>query len=103
MVVCDEVCVWVVEGFPEDGEGSLRVLLEAPNCMAAAAVGGSKSGGSGGGGSGGGGGRSGGGCDLVVVAYTKGEREAAVECTTDSAGADDGGKGRWGRVGVKSG
>lgn len=37
MVVCDEVCVWVVDGFPDD-EGSLRVLLEAPNCMAAAAA-----------------------------------------------------------------
>jgi hypothetical protein len=36
MVVCDEVCVWVVEGFPDDEEGSLRVLLEAVNCMAAA-------------------------------------------------------------------
>jgi len=36
MVVCDEVCVWVVvDGFPDD-EGSLRALLEAPNCMAAA-------------------------------------------------------------------
>ena len=33
MVVCDEVCVWVVDGFPED-EGSLRTLLDAPNCMA---------------------------------------------------------------------
>ena len=38
MVVCDEVCVWVVEGFPDDEEGSLRVLLEAVNCMAAAAT-----------------------------------------------------------------
>jgi hypothetical protein len=37
MVVCDEVCVWVVDGFPDD-EGSLRALLEAPNCMAAAAA-----------------------------------------------------------------
>lgn len=33
MLVCDEVCVWVVGGFPDDGEGSLRALLEAPNCM----------------------------------------------------------------------
>jgi len=37
MVVCDEVCVWVVDGFPDD-EGSLRVLLEAPNCMAVVVV-----------------------------------------------------------------
>lgn len=37
MVVCDEVCVWVVDGFPDD-EGSLRALLEAHNCMAAAVV-----------------------------------------------------------------
>jgi hypothetical protein len=57
MVVCDEVCVWVVDGFPDD-EGSLRALLKAPNCMAAAAVvvvvvvGSGKSGKSGGGGGG---------------------------------------------------
>lgn len=37
MVVCDEVCVWVVGGFPDD-EGSLRALLEAPNCMAVVVV-----------------------------------------------------------------
>jgi len=38
IVVCDEVCVWVlVDGFPDD-EGSLRALLEAPNCMAVVVV-----------------------------------------------------------------
>jgi hypothetical protein len=37
IVVCDEVCVWVVDGFPDD-EGSLRALLEAPNCIAVVMV-----------------------------------------------------------------
>jgi hypothetical protein len=37
IVVCDEVCVWVVDGFPDD-EGSLRALLEVPNCMAVVVV-----------------------------------------------------------------
>jgi hypothetical protein len=37
MVVCDEVCVWVVDGFPDE-EGSLRALLEAPNCIAVVVV-----------------------------------------------------------------
>jgi hypothetical protein len=37
IVVCDEVWVWVVDGFPDD-EGSLRALLEAPNCMVVVVV-----------------------------------------------------------------
>ena len=41
MVVCDEVCVWVVDGFPDD-EGSLKALLEATKCMAVVLVGGGK-------------------------------------------------------------
>jgi hypothetical protein len=34
MVDCVEVCVWEPEdGFPEDGEGSLKALLGEPDCM----------------------------------------------------------------------
>jgi hypothetical protein len=40
MVVCVEVCVWeVVDGFPEDGEGSLKALLGEHDCMMAERIG----------------------------------------------------------------
>jgi len=93
MVVCDEVCVWVVDGFPDDvdvdvdvdvddddddeeeEEESLRTLLEAPDCMV-----------------GGGGGRSG---VVVVVVVEKGWRKTCARLTRQGAGG--GGEGQWGR------
>jgi len=40
MVDCVEVCVWEPEdGFPEDGEGSLKALLGEPDCMIKGVVG----------------------------------------------------------------